>query len=519
MRLRQHLFAPDRLRSDAAMTAKLPWLTAQVIWLATLSLALSAFVFGPWLLSIGVLATVALAGLAVVIVGAAAAFMRRGRVGLPSWAEQPGTWAMIVVAGIVARLAWCALFPATLSSDPQAYYEAAIQLLQEGRYYNTADIVGLDGQSTGVRVELLALRAPGLSFLLAGWFAVFGIGTWAIVGLNLVIYVSSALVLALAARRLIGPSSVAPVLLIFAVWPKHIVYTGLPLTEGLSLLLLTLCVLLFDLALAGSRRSLAGAGLAYGTAALVRPSLVLLPAVWAGMAWVASGSRVRQMLSVVVAALIGLAVIAPWTARNLRVLGHPVLISTNGGDVLYRANNPLATGNWSPAGERNLDAFIQDEVRWNETGSAWAWEWIRSNPIGFAKLAIRKLGFLWGWEEEGIIFHMHYPEIAAANRAFSITADVIMNGWWFALLCAVAASLMHQRAALTRSSFAIGLALSVLLLTTVHMLYESHARYHFPFVGALILLACTGPFLAAPAGAEYVKRGRQQDLPTRLGQQ
>lgn len=500
------------------MTAKLPWLTAQVVWLATLSLALSAFVFGPWLLSMGVLATVALAGVAMVIVGAAVAFMRRGRVDLPSWAGRPSTWVMIVVMGMVARLAWCALFPATLSSDPQAYYEAAIQLLQEGRYYNIADIVGLDGQSTGAQVELLALRAPGLSFLLAGWFAVFGIEMWAIVGLNLVIYVLSALVLALAARRLIGPSGITPVLLIFAIWPKNIGYTGLPLTEGLSLLLLTLCVLLFDLALAGSRRSLAGAGLAYGAAALVRPSLVLVPAVWAGMAWIASGSRIRQVLSIAVAALIGLAVIAPWTARNMRVLGHPVLISTNGGDVLYRANNPLATGSWMPAGERDLGALIQDEVRWNETGSAWAWEWIRSHPLGFAKLAVRKLGLLWGWEEEGIIFHMHYPEIATASRAFIITADVVMNGWWFSLLCAVAASLMYQRAALTRSSLAIGLALSVLLLSAVHMLYESHARYHFPFVGALILLACTGPFLAAPAEAERVKRNRRQNPPTRLGQ-
>ena len=492
------------------MMAKLSWLTAQGVWLATLALALSAFAFGPWLLSMGMPATVALAGLAGVTVGAAVALMRRGRVGLPPWAERPGTWAAIVAGGVVARLAWCALFPATLSSDPQAYYEAAIQLLQEGRYYNTADIVGVDGQPTGAQVELLALRAPGLSFLLAGWFAVFGSGAWAIAGLNLVIYAAGALVLALAARRLIGPSSVAPVLLIFAIWPKHIGYTGLPLTEGLSLLLLTLCVLLFDLALAGSRRSLACAGLAYGAAALVRPSLVLVPAVWAGMAWVASGSRMRQILSIAAAALIGLAVIAPWTARNMHVLGHPVLISTNGGDVLYRANNPLATGNWTPAGERNLGALIQDEVRWNETGSVWAWEWIRSNPVEFAKLAIRKLGFLWGWEEEGILFHMHYPEIAATNRAFVISADIVMNGWWFALLCAVAASLVHQRAALTRSSLAIGLSLSVLLLTAVHMLYESHARYHFPFVGALILLACMGPFLAAPTRVERAKEARDR---------
>lgn len=478
---------------------RMRWAAAQAIWLATLLLSLSAFVFGPWLLSMGLPAMAAAGSGAGYVVVAAVAMMRRGRLDLPAWAERPGTWMAILASGAVLRLAWGALMPVTLISDPRDYYDTAMQLLTEGRYYSTVNVAGPDGQPTGALVEMLAWRPPGLPFLLAGWFGVFGAGAWAIIGFNLVVYALSALVLGVVASRLIGPSSVASVLLAFAVWPKHIGYIGVPLTEGLSLLLLTLGVLLFDLALAGSRRSLVCAGLTYGTAALVRPSLLLLPALWAGMAWMAAGSRWRQALTVAAAALIGLAVIAPWTVRNMSALGRPVLISTNGGDVLYRANNPRATGNWSPAGERDLNAFIHDEVVWNATGGAWAWEWIRSNPASFAKLAIRKAGFLWGWEEEGILFTMHHPEVAATNRVFAISVSVLMNVWWFALLCAVAASLVHQRMALTRSPLALGLMMSVLLLTVVHMLYESHARYHLPFAGALIVLACTGPFLAAPA--------------------
>ena len=496
-----------RLVSGACASPRSRRFVGHAAWAALLSLTWSAFVFGPWLLSLGAAASAAAGGAALVAIGAAVLALRRGRFRSPAWAGRPGVWAAIVGAGAMSRLAWAALMPVTLASDPRDYRDAAVQLLAEGRYFNLFGVADPEGQWTGRVVELLAWRPPGLAFLLAGWFAAFGAGSWSIVAFNLAIYALSALVLGAVALRLTGRGAVAPVLLAFALWPKHIAYTGLPQSEGPSLLLLTLGVLLFDRALAGDRRSVAYAGLTYGAAALVRPSLLLLPALWAGMAWVARGSFQRRMLPVVAATAVGLAVIAPWTARNWAVLGHPVLISTNGGDVLYRANNPRASGGFMPAGERYLNALVHDEVRWNEAGGAWAREWMRSDPIGFVKLAVRKLGLLWGCEEEGVLFAVHHPEVAAAERAFTAGANALMNAWWFVLLCAVAASLVHRRAALTRSPLAFGLLAAPLLLTAVHLLYESHARYHLPFVGALIVLACAGPFPAAPVRTSRAAAG------------
>lgn len=255
------------------MMPRMRWAAAQAIWLATLLLSLSAFVFGPWLLSMGLPAMAAAGGGAGVVVVAAVAMMRRGRLDLPAWTERPGTWLAILAGGALLRLAWGALMPVTLISDPRDYYDTAMHLLTEGRYYSTVNVAGPDGQPTGALVEMLAWRPPGLPFLFAGWFGVFGAGAWAIIGFNLVVYALSALVLGVVASRLIGPSSVASVLLAFAVWPKHIGYTGVPLTEGLSLLLLTLGVLLFDLALAGSRRSgLRRADLRHGSPGAPEPA-------------------------------------------------------------------------------------------------------------------------------------------------------------------------------------------------------------------------------------------------------
>jgi len=56
-----------------------------------------------------------------------------------------------------------------------------------------------------------------------------------------------------------------------------------------------------------------------------------------------SGWREEFLKNFLIASLFMAATIAPWTYRNWRVLHAWVPISTNGGDVFYRANNPLAT--------------------------------------------------------------------------------------------------------------------------------------------------------------------------------
>src|SRR6185503_8545942 len=96
----------------------------------------------------------------------------------------------------------------------------------------------------------------------------------------------------------------------------------------------------------------------------------------------------------VVTLLLAAAVVVPWSVRNYRVLHAYVPISTNGGSVFYRANNPLADGSFSDRGERDLDGLRGDEVNWNRTGFAWGMEWIRRDPLGFLALIPKKMALL-----------------------------------------------------------------------------------------------------------------------------
>ncbi len=88
------------------------------------------------------------------------------------------------------------------------------------------------------------------------------------------------------------------------------------------------------------------------------------------------------MRHLILACLVMAATVAPWTIRNYRVLHAFVAVSSNGGDVFYRANNNLATGTYTPAAEQNLDA-LQDEseAKWSAESYAHGKAWIRTHPV------------------------------------------------------------------------------------------------------------------------------------------
>ena len=109
--------------------------------------------------------------------------------------------------------------------------------------------------------------------------------------------------------------------------------------------------------------------------------------------------RRRGTITAAVTLLVAVATVAPWTIRNYRVLDAFVPVSTNGGSVFYLANNPLATGGYTEAGERDLAALLADEVAWNQTGITWGIEWIRQHPGDFARLAVQKQAILTGSDD------------------------------------------------------------------------------------------------------------------------
>ncbi len=161
-----------------------------------------------------------------------------------------------------------------------------------------------------------------------------------ILGLATVVLVAGA------TRRLLGRREAAVAALLAAAWPAAVYFEGIPIGATLGVFLNSLALRL----LAGYRvrpgpgRAL-GAGSVIGLAVLSRPNVILFPAVlpaWLVRLFPGEG-RLRRTAAAGALVLCGVALpLLPSLARNLAVLGEPVLTTTSMGVNLHLSNNPLA---------------------------------------------------------------------------------------------------------------------------------------------------------------------------------
>ena len=141
----------------------------------------------------------------------------------------------------------------------------------------------------------------------------------------------------------------------------------------------------------------AAAGVLAGGAALIRPAMLLfLPL---AVAWLVLGRRLALAVALTLAAV---AVITPWTLRNLRVHERFILIASEGGVTFWTGNHPLARGEGDLAANPQLKiaelAFRQSHPGVSPEGLEpiyyrEAIGWITSHPLAWMRLVARKAFF------------------------------------------------------------------------------------------------------------------------------
>jgi len=385
--------------------------------------------------------------------------------GFPEW-----RWvAAIVVAGVLLRLAAILLYAHVPESDELAYLEMA-QNLVAGK---------------------TMMAGSGYAFYNMGYsFFVLAPALWlfdhSLLGLrlaNLVCGAASIVLVYLVAReaganrpaRLLGAALWALYLPcgVYGVYLAKenfmiplmlgILWCALRMTRTFPLRIAVLCGGLFGiLALTGNAAlSLAGA---VGIALLVSKSAL----------------RVR-VLSVPVMIVVATLVASPWLARNVAVLGAPVL-NTNGGFNFYLGNNPGADGMFvsiadTPRGPTwHALRAEQGEVKASETLKQEALAWIKSHPGEFMALSVKKLGLFWT------------PPVHSGRDAPVGVEKLIRLVWlieFSVLVCAALATLPYVR---NRPSLAV-LWAAVACYSGVHMLFYVIFRYREPIMPVLCVLA------------------------------
>jgi 4-amino-4-deoxy-L-arabinose transferase-like glycosyltransferase len=274
---------------------------------------------------------------------------------------------LIVLIALALRLAWIIgvdVSPTDGRFDDTTWYHFSAVSIMEGRGYNLwfkSPPHCIDDPA----VECTDDPPPtaywniGYPLLLAALYKVVGPSVFAAKLLNAVLGAATCLMAYLVGARVFDRRVGLGGALLLALFPGHIFFSALLMTETLSafLLMLILTVALMFTGESASWRAIVLVGLLLGAASLVRGEMVLLfiPLIvfWA-VAHRSAGKGIRYG-AIALAAIA--AVLLPWTIRNWIQLGYPVVLSTGAADNLLVGHWPGADGlgSFVPGQEVNME--------------------------------------------------------------------------------------------------------------------------------------------------------------------
>ncbi|MFH1039153.1 MAG: glycosyltransferase family 39 protein [PVC group bacterium] len=259
--------------------------------------------------------------------------------------------------------------------------------------------------------------------------------------------------------------------LLLAVYPPAIWYGRQVMTETVFMFLLLSGIYCLFRSIESKRmhRWLAGAGIFFGLGILCRPTL--LPFAFVIPLWIVMvrpDVRFRRVISYLVPLAL---IMAPWGARNYRLFHRVIPVTTQAGNILYLANNPLASG-----GTVSISYYLQagiyhlgdeeDELTYNQEYGRRAVDFITASPMRFLRLCLRRLA--WFYHLDG---HHRRP--------------VLLVPFWGVIVLAIAGFWLARE----RWKATFPLLLLVINFTAIHMVFPPEGRYRLPVMPAFFLFA------------------------------
>ena len=339
---------------------------------------------------------------------------------------------------------------------------------------------------------------PAYPLLIAGVFKLTGIYTplsaWILLATNSLL---SALIVRNTweiAQRCYGASVALWSAWIWALYPAAMQYAVRWIWEMTLTAFLFSWVLVLSLRMRGIGSAAAGAGLGrtgqttqlwvifgllWGLIALANPAiLIFLPV--CGV-WILAGegrSWARQLGNAALAAVLCLAVIAPWSYRNWHTFHRFIPMRGNFGAELYLGNGPGAVGllmEYNHPGESEPQRLLYKqtgEVAYVAMRGAKAKALIAADKPRFAKLSLKRLYYMWC----GVPHPSDDAPLVEYSRNLNFQFTSI-------------AGLLGLALALARRKPAAGLfAAAFLLLPLMYYFVTAHARFRHPFEPLIAIL-------------------------------
>lgn len=392
---------------------------------------------------------------------------------------------LFILAATALSLVWVLSFSPELEGDEYWYYQQG-ENIASGRGY----IAG-SGKPT-------AVWPVGYPAFLGALFALFGpslaVARLANVALLVVVLL---LYYQISLRLLDCPFSARIATMLLATSPDYIGYTSRVMSEMLSTCSMLGAIALLLLGQGTGVLRLFGSGLVWGLSCLVRPQVILLPAIvlWAGRAREngARGLRAHISRTLLVYAVIALALL-PWTVRNYRAFGALVFVSTNSGHNLLVGNNPLANGFWQEppevfAGIGHWGGPAEYEA--DQAKAHRAIRFLREHPLDALALLPKKLWALYVPDVVG-------PTLTDASGPKALALRLFR--WMSAGHYLLASGLFGAGVfSLVRSGFVVqGRRVSTLglwiigVFTLITLVLFGQRRYRFPILPWMFMYAAVG---------------------------
>lgn len=344
----------------------------------------------------------------------------------------------------------------------------------------------------------------GFGMVLGALYFIFGSGLMVTNIFNIVLAVILVLILYTGGRTLYSEKAGRLAGLLTAIWPAHIMYTSVIASEDLFLVLFTAAVVLMltflkkythkNYEIGNGNLIMIGAGILTALAQVIRPMAMILLPVFAVFVLIFNryradrlsdiGLRIKAVLVVTLTYVIVLNLI---NIPIQNASGVDITRSGSGFNLLVGTNSK-ADGMFNNEDFAIIKKYNYDFDKVHHASKEIALERVKSSPVQFVKLAIRKFEILWGNENFGYYWSTQSAGDSGAEKLVKSHPRVfyaVSQAFYILILlmaiCACIYNLSEKRydALIILMVFG-GIVVSYLLL-------EVQSRYHLPVMPLLIL--------------------------------
>lgn len=289
-----------------------------------------------------------------------------------------------------------------------------------------------------------------------------------------------------------------------AIYPGFLTLAHLLLSEGLFIFLVMLAFDLVARALEEEKGRgwawlwMAAGGAAWGLATLTRGlTLYFLPLFVLWLVWVVwrtDGSLAAfgsALVTGLVFAVVAVAVIAPWSARNYFQFQQVVLLETKGGVNLWLGNSPYTPNefvrNVWKVGVREpmLNVLPQDELQRDRAAYGLALDYLRAEPLAAVARVPAKFADFWGFERSMVDVAESTREGGGWNSLPKLAADILaIVVYVFVMVCGIFGFIHAPERWRARDGLAWKVLLGgfVLYFLALHLLIFGDGRFHLPLI-------------------------------------